>query len=57
MKNKSNEKIVNFLDKVASESIEPFINKSYEKLKEYTKAFKNKMIMKTNKKYVSNSKK
>ena len=41
MKNKSNEKIVNFLDKVASESIEPFINKSYEKLKEYTKAFKN----------------
>ena len=46
MKNKSNEKIVNFLDKVASESIEPFINKSYEKLKEYTKAFKNKMIMK-----------
>ena len=46
MKNKSNEKIVNFLDKVASKSIEPFINKSYEKLKEYTKAFKNKMIMK-----------
>ncbi len=46
MKNKSNEKIVNFLDKVASKSIEPFINKSYEKLKEYTKAFQNKMIMK-----------
>ena len=46
MKNKSNEKIVNFLDKVASKSIEPFINKSYEKLKEYTKAFQNKMVMK-----------
>ena len=39
-------KTINFLDKVASESIEPYITKSYEQLKQYTNAYANKMIMK-----------
>ena len=29
-------KTINFLDKVAKESIEPFISKSYDELKTYT---------------------
>ena len=39
-------KTINFLDKVASESIEPYITKSYDELKQYTNAFANKMSMK-----------
>ena len=39
-------KTINFLDKVASESIEPYITKSYDELKQYTNAFSNKMFMK-----------
>ena len=39
-------KTINFLDKVAKESIEPFISKSYDELKTYTNAFANKMFMK-----------
>ena len=39
-------KTINFLDKVASESIEPYITKSYDELKQYTNAFANKMFMK-----------
>lgn len=37
---------VDFLDKVASEKFEPFINKSYLELKEYMNAYEQKMIMK-----------
>ena len=40
------EKVVNFLDKVASEKIEPFINKSYLELADYMNAYQQKMIMK-----------
>jgi DNA polymerase elongation subunit (family B) len=39
------EKIVNFLDKVAKEDFEPFINKQYGKLAKYTQAFAQKMQM------------
>jgi len=37
---------IDFLDKVASEKFEPFIEKSYQQLAEYTNAFEQKMIMK-----------
>lgn len=37
---------VEFLDKVASQKIEPFIDKSYQKLADYTNAFDQRMIMK-----------
>ena len=37
---------VQFLNKVATEKLEPFIDKSYEELKDYTQAFENKMMMK-----------
>ena len=40
------ENTVDFLDKVASQKIEPFIDKSYQKLADYTNAFEQKMIMK-----------
>jgi DNA polymerase elongation subunit (family B) len=39
-------KVVNFLDKVASEKLEPFIDKSYEELAQLTNAYSQKMIMK-----------
>lgn len=37
---------IDFLDKVASEKIEPFIDRSYQELKEYMNAYDQKMIMK-----------
>jgi len=37
--------IVNFLDKVAKEKLEPFINKSYQALAKVTNAYENKMAM------------
>lgn len=40
------EKPVDFLDKVASEKIEPFIDKSYRQLAEYMNVYEQKMIMK-----------
>ena len=40
------EKIVNFLDKVASEKLEPFIDKSYQCLAEKMNAYDQKMFMK-----------
>jgi DNA polymerase elongation subunit (family B) len=40
------EKIVDFLDKVAEEKIEPFIDKSYNELKDYMNAYEQKMFMK-----------
>ncbi len=39
-------KIVNFLDKVAAEKLEPFIDKSYEELAQITNSFDQKMFMK-----------
>ena len=44
-KNSSTEKIVNFLDKVASEKLEPFIDKCYVELAEYVNAYDQKMQM------------
>jgi DNA polymerase elongation subunit (family B) len=38
--------IVDFLDKVCKEKIEPFINKSYKKLADYMNAYEQKMFMK-----------
>jgi hypothetical protein len=39
-------KIVDFLDKVATEKIEPFIDKSYQELAKYVNAYEQKMQMK-----------
>jgi DNA polymerase elongation subunit (family B) len=39
-------KVVSFLDKVASQKIEPFIDKSYQKLASYVNAYDQKMFMK-----------
>ncbi len=39
-------KIVNFLDKVAAEKLEPFIDKSYEELARITNSYEQKMFMK-----------
>ena len=41
-----NEKIVNFLDKVASQKLEPFIDKSYANLAENMNTYAQKMFMK-----------
>ena len=40
------QRIVNFLDKIASEKIEPFIEKSYQELADYVNAYDQKMQMK-----------
>ena len=39
-------KIVSFLDKVASQKIEPFIENSYQELASYVNAYQQKMVMK-----------
>ena len=39
-------KIVDFLDRVATEKIEPFIDKSYQDLADYLNAYDQKMVMK-----------
>ena len=39
-------KIINFLDKVIKEKIEPFIDESYDKLAKYLHAYEQKMVMK-----------
>ena len=41
-----NSKVVEFLDRVAKEKIEPFIDKSYQDLAEYVNAYEQKMQMK-----------
>ena len=41
----STEKIVNFLDKIATEKLEPFIDKSYKNLAEVMNAYDQKMVM------------
>lgn len=38
-------KVVRFLDKVCSEKIEPYVNKSYEELAQYVNAYEQKMFM------------
>ena len=43
--NPSTESIVNFLDKIANNKIEPFINRSYENLANTVGAYEQKMIM------------
>ena len=43
--NQSTESIVNFLDKIATDKIEPFINRSYESLADTVGAYEQKMIM------------
>jgi DNA polymerase elongation subunit (family B) len=37
---------IDFLDKVAEEKIEPFINRKYQELSDYTNAYEQKMVMK-----------
>ena len=44
-RNPSTESIVNFLDKIATTKIEPFINKSYQSLADTVGAYEQKMIM------------
>ena len=41
-----NVKVVDFLDKVATEILEPFIDKSYQQLAKYVGAYEQKMVMK-----------
>ena len=43
---KSKEQILNFIDKVAEQKLEPFIEECFKELAEYTNAFKNAMVMK-----------
>ena len=45
-KDKSKEQILRFLNKVVEGRIEPFLDKCFEQLADYTNAFKNKMVMK-----------
>jgi len=45
-KDASKEKVVNFLDKVSYEKIEPFIDKCYQELADYLNAYDQKMFMK-----------
>jgi len=40
------QKIIEFLDKVCQDKIEPFIDKSYDELAEYVHAYQQKMVMK-----------
>jgi len=43
---KSKEQILNFIDKVAGQKLEPYIEKCFTELADYTNAFKNAMVMK-----------
>ena len=43
---KSKDQILNFIDKVAEQKLEPFIEECFKELAEYTNAFKNAMVMK-----------
>jgi len=43
---KTNEQICNFIDKVVDSRIEPYIQKCFNELSEYSNAFKNCMVMK-----------
>lgn len=46
MPNADDEKVISFLDKVAREKIEPFIDESYKKLADMMNAYEQKMFMK-----------
>ncbi len=48
-KTPTTEQVVNFLDQGCATKIQPFIDRSYEKLAEYTNAYAQKMIMKREK--------
>jgi DNA polymerase elongation subunit (family B) len=43
---KDNDQICNFIDKVVGSRLEPFIEKCFDELSDYTNAFKNCMVMK-----------
>ena len=43
---KDNDQICNFIDKVVNSRLEPFIEKCFDELSDYTNAFKNCMVMK-----------
>ena len=43
---KTNDQICNFIDKVVGSRIEPFLEKCFGELSDYTNAFKNCMVMK-----------
>ena len=45
-KEKSNEKVVSFLDTICKEKLEPFIDQSYKELADYLNAYDQKMFMK-----------
>ena len=45
-KGKDNEQICNFIDKVVNSRLEPYIEKCFNELSDYTNAFKNCMVMK-----------
>jgi len=45
-KGKTNDQICNFIDKVVSSRVEPFLDKCFGELSDYTNAFKNCMVMK-----------
>ncbi len=45
-KDKTKDEIVNFLDKVCEQKLEPYIAKCFSELSDYTNAFKNAMVMK-----------
>ena len=40
------QKVIDFLDKISNEVLEPYIEKSYKELANYTSAFEQKMVMK-----------
>lgn len=44
--NADKKEVVEFLDKVSKEKIQPVLNKSFQKLAEHTNAYENKMVMK-----------
>ena len=46
LENPTTKETLEFLDKVASEKLEPFIDKGYEELAKYTNAYEQKMFMK-----------
>jgi len=45
-KGKTNDQIVDFLNKVCEQKIEPYIEKCFDELADYSNAFKNAMVMK-----------
>ena len=45
-KDKTKEQTLKFLNKVVESRIEPFLDKCFKQLAEYTNAFQNKMVMK-----------